>query len=119
MNEDIVRRIEETEEQSKAELVQLESAMMAKCPQLLFAPLNMHNIKLDDGGIQFGNNLDTISELEKSENERFEINPKLKERFYAALHAKDHKRHFQVVYIFKEKIKRMYRIDCMTRKINV
>lgn len=32
---------------------------------------------------------------------------------------KNSKRYFQVVYMFKNKIKRMYRIDCMTRKINV
>lgn len=46
-------------------------------------------------------------------------NLSLKEKYLKALHSKDHKRHFQVFYIFKNKIKRMYRIDCMTRKINV
>jgi hypothetical protein len=49
----------------------------------------------------------------------YEENPRLKELYYNALKSKDHKRHFQVIYIFKNKIKRMYRIDCMTRKINV
>lgn len=46
-------------------------------------------------------------------------NQNLKNLYLERLKNKDHKRHFQVFYIFKNKIKRMYRIDCMTRKINV
>jgi hypothetical protein len=49
----------------------------------------------------------------------YEENPKLKQMFYEAVSSNHHKRHFQVIYIFKNKTKRMYRIDCMTRKINV
>ena len=44
----------------------------------------------------------------------------LKKKFLEALEAnKNNKKHFQVVYMFKKKIKRMFRIDCITRKINV
>lgn len=44
----------------------------------------------------------------------------LKEKFLEALAGnKNNKKHFQVVYMFKKRIKRMFRIDCMTRKINV
>jgi len=47
-------------------------------------------------------------------------NQVLKQKFLEALDAnKNNKKHFQVVYMFKKKIKRMFRIDCMTRKINV
>jgi hypothetical protein len=57
--------------------------------------------------------------LATTDNEEYEVNPVLKAKFQEALKSKDNKRHFQVIYIFKNKIKRMYRIDCMTRKINV
>jgi hypothetical protein len=47
-------------------------------------------------------------------------NKVLKQKFLEALSAsKNTKKHFQVVYMFKKRIKRMFRIDCMTRKINV
>lgn len=46
-------------------------------------------------------------------------NLKLKNKYLEALNKGDNKRHFQVYYVFKNKIKRMYRVDCMTRKINV
>lgn len=52
-------------------------------------------------------------------DEVYQENILLKEKYLKALNEKDHKRHFQVYYIFKHKIKRMYRVDCMTRKINV
>jgi hypothetical protein len=57
--------------------------------------------------------------MNTSQIEEYEINPRLREKFFNALQSKEYKRHFQVIYIFKNKIKRMYRIDCMTRKINV
>jgi flagellar basal body rod protein FlgB len=57
--------------------------------------------------------------FENCRNVDFEENPILKEKYYKALNEKDNKRMFQVFYIFRNKIKRMYRIDCMTRKINV
>jgi hypothetical protein len=56
---------------------------------------------------------------QENSNHKIYENVALKERYLAALKNKDHKRPFQVFYIFKNKIKRMYRIDCMTRKINV
>lgn len=64
------------------------------------------------------NNIVKVGDLELKEDD-FEENPLLKEKYLNALRSKENKRHFQVVYIFKNKIKRMYRIDCMTRKINV
>jgi hypothetical protein len=56
--------------------------------------------------------------IDNHSSSQFE-NIDLKKKYLTALNSKDHKRHFQVYYIFKNKIKRMYRIDCMTRKINV
>lgn len=50
----------------------------------------------------------------------YKENKVLKQKFLEALAAnKNNKKHFQVVYMFKKRIKRMFRIDCMTRKINV
>ena len=49
----------------------------------------------------------------------YQENLQLKEKYLKLLNSKEHKRPFQVFYVFKNKIKRMYRIDCMTRKINV
>lgn len=59
-----------------------------------------------------------IPKIEEENTEKFE-NKELKAKYLQALKSKNHKRHFQVYYVFKSKIKRMYRIDCMTRKINV
>jgi hypothetical protein len=57
--------------------------------------------------IQDNNNVNPIENLN------------LKNKYLEALNKGDNKRHFQVYYVFKNKIKRMYRVDCMTRKINV
>jgi len=55
----------------------------------------------------------------KKNNNSYNENLSLKEKFFNLKARSNNKRFFQVVYIFKKKIKRMYRIDCMTRKINV
>lgn len=66
------------------------------------------------------NHLDNSETNDNPTNSVFEENIVLKEKFLEALkNSKTNKKHFQVVYMFKNKIKRMYRIDCMTRKINV
>ena len=64
--------------------------------------------------------IDKVNEnVNDDQDEAYKENILLKEKYFKALHEKDHKRHFQVYNIFKHKIKRMYRVDCMTRKINV
>ena len=63
-------------------------------------------------------NNDDNNNVEIIEENNYE-NKLLKQKFLETLQSKDPKRHFQVYYVFKNRIKRMYRIDCMTRKINV
>jgi hypothetical protein len=82
------------------------------------------NQNTSNGLVELNNNTQGALENQiyattQQDNADYEENPRLKKLYYDALKSKEHKRHFQVIYIFKNKIKRMYRIDCMTRKINV
>lgn len=93
------------------------------------------NLLLDSSNISFKNNITQISKdeiISQTESNSLNVtlnnikplyleNKILKSKYLEAL-AKvqnNNVRQFDIVYTFKKKIKRMYRIDCMTRKINV
>jgi len=88
---------------------------------------NKNQLKKQNFCIPNQTNLNENSNTETNHNEdqpkskyTYTENIALKEKFLEALAAnRNNKKHFQVVYMFKKRIKRMFRIDCMTRKINV
>jgi hypothetical protein len=86
---------------------------------------NRNSLKSDNNNKQNEKNENSKSNLTNNDERPISIysyteNHVLKQKFLEALASKkNNKKHFQVVYMFKKKTKRMFRIDCMTRKINV
>ena len=83
----------------------------------LFNPviINKENLKHN---LNNSNQTEPMNQFDENYNESIE-NLEMKEKYLSALKTGDHPRPFQVYYVFRNKIKRMYRVDCMTRKINV
>jgi hypothetical protein len=83
----------------------------------LFNPviINKENLKHN---LNNCNQTQPMNQFCENYNESIE-NLDMKEKYLSALQTGNHQRHFQVYYVFRNKIKRMYRVDCMTRKINV
>ncbi len=79
--------------------------------------------KQEDCQMLENNTQNESSETKKSELGKLNVeNLTLKKKYLNSLreyNLLNQPRLFQVYHVFKNKIKRMYRVDCMTRKLNV
>jgi hypothetical protein len=116
-HEDIIADMLNNEKKNASDLIEIENKFLAKKRLSNFKKIKADKDLSPKDLLNFveKNDSDKQSILQSTKYDEF---PKVKEKYLEAL-KNNHNRTFQVKYTFRSNVKRMYRLDCILRKINV